>query len=71
MDTARDALMDTLELTRPQSQAILDLRLQKLTSLERDKVTEEHHGLLSRIKELRELLGDEGQHLRRHQDRAA
>jgi DNA gyrase subunit A len=59
VDSARDALMDTFELTRPQAQAILDLRLQKLTSLERDKVTEEHHGLLARIKELRELLGDE------------
>ena len=52
--------MDTFELTRPQAQAILDLRLQKLTSLERDKVKEEHAGLLARIKELRELLGDEG-----------
>jgi len=59
VDVARDALMDTFELTRPQAQAILDLRLQKLTSLERDKVTEEHHGLLARIKELRELLGDQ------------
>jgi DNA gyrase subunit A len=59
VDSARDALMDTFELTRPQAQAILDLRLQKLTSLERDKVTEEHQGLLARIKELRELLGDE------------
>ncbi len=58
-DTARDALMDTFELTRPQSQAILDLRLQKLTGLERDKVKEEHAGLLARIKELRDLLGDE------------
>ena len=59
VDAARDSLMDTFELTRPQAQAILDLRLQKLTSLERDKVTEEHHGLLARIRELRELLGDE------------
>ena len=59
VDTARLALMDTFELTRPQAQAILDLRLQKLTSLERGKVTEEHRGLLARIKELRELLGDE------------
>jgi DNA gyrase subunit A len=58
-DTAREALMDTFELTRPQAQAILDLRLQKLTGLERDKVKEEHAGLLARIKELRELLGDE------------
>ena len=59
-DTARESLMDTFELTRPQAQAILDLRLQKLTGLERGKVKEEHAGLLARIKELRELLGDEG-----------
>jgi DNA gyrase subunit A len=59
VDTAREALIDTFELTRPQAQAILDLRLQKLTSLEREKVVEEHRGLLARIKELRELLGDE------------
>ncbi len=59
VESARTALMDTFELTQPQAQAILDLRLQKLTSLERDKVKEEHLGLLARIKELRELLGDE------------
>ena len=59
VDSAREALMDTFEPARPQAQAILDLRLQKLTSLERDKVVEEHRGLLARIKELRELLGDE------------
>jgi DNA gyrase subunit A len=59
VDTAREALMDTFELTRPQAQAILDLRLHRLTALERDKVKEEHTGLLARIKELRELLGDE------------
>jgi len=58
-DTARDALIDTFELTRPQAQAILDLRLQRLTGLERDKVKEEHAGLLARIAELRALLGDE------------
>jgi DNA gyrase subunit A len=58
-DAARQALMDTFELTRPQAQAILDLRLQRLTGLEREKVKEEHAGLLVRIKELRELLGDE------------
>ncbi len=59
-DVAREALIDTFELTRPQAQAILDLRLQRLTGLERDKVKEEHAGLLARIKELRDLLGDEG-----------
>ena len=59
VETARDALIDTFELTRPQAQAILDLRLQKLTSLERHKVKDEHDGLMVTIKELRELLGDE------------
>jgi DNA gyrase subunit A len=59
VDVARDALIDTFELTRPQAQAILDLRLQRLTQLERSKVKEEHEGLLIRIRELRELLGDE------------
>jgi DNA gyrase subunit A len=59
VDSARVALMDTFELTRPQAQAILDLRLHRLTALERDKVKEEHTGLLARIRELRELLGDE------------
>jgi len=58
-DEAREALMDTFELTRPQAQAILDLRLQRLTGLERDKVKQEHRELLAKIKELRELLGDE------------
>jgi DNA gyrase subunit A len=59
VDGARDSLMDTFELTRPQAQAILDLRLQKLTSLERNKVKEEHQELLALIQELRALLGDE------------
>jgi DNA gyrase subunit A len=58
-ETARESLIDTFELTRPQAQAILDLRLQKLTGLEREKVKEEHAGLLARIGELRALLGDE------------
>ena len=58
-DSARDALMDTFELTRPQAQAILDLRLQRLTQLERSKVHDEHKGLLVLIQELRKLLGDE------------
>jgi DNA gyrase subunit A len=59
VETARDALMDTFELTQPQAQAILDLRLHRLTQLERESVKQEHQGLLARIKELRELLGDE------------
>jgi DNA gyrase subunit A len=58
-DAARDGLMEQFELTRIQAQAILDLRLQRLTALEADKIQQEHDDTLERIKELREILGDE------------
>jgi len=58
-DTAREGLMDKFDLSRIQAQAILDLRLQRLTALEADKIQQEHDEVLERIKELRELLGDE------------
>jgi DNA gyrase subunit A len=58
-EAARDALMERFELTRIQAQAILDMRLARLTALEADKVKQEHADILERIKELREILGDE------------
>ncbi len=58
-DTARDGLMSRFDLTRIQAQAILDLRLQRLTALEADKLKEEHADVVERIAELREILGDE------------
>jgi DNA gyrase subunit A len=58
-DVARAGLMDTYGLTQIQAQAILDLRLQQLTALEADAIKREHADLTERIKELRELLGDE------------
>jgi DNA gyrase subunit A len=58
-DVARTGLMDTYGLTQIQAQAILDLRLQQLTALEADAIKREHADLSERIKELRELLGDE------------
>ena len=60
-EVARDGLISQFELTRIQAQAILDLRLQRLTALESDKIREEHADLLERIRELREILGDETQ----------
>ncbi len=60
-EIAREGLMTQFELTRIQAQAILDLRLQRLTALESDKIREEHADLLERIRELREILGDETQ----------
>ncbi|MGH2848510.1 MAG: DNA gyrase subunit A [Thermoleophilaceae bacterium] len=58
-DAARDGLMERFELSRIQAQAILDMRLARLTALEADKVKQEHADTLERIKELREILGDE------------
>src|SRR5881227_3204255 len=58
-DAARDGLMSNFELTREQAQAILDLRLQRLTAMEAGKIQQEHADLVERIKELREILGDE------------
>src|SRR5918994_1438638 len=58
-EAARDGLIERFELSRIQAQAILDMRLARLTALEADKVKQEHADTLERIKELREILGDE------------
>src|SRR6476620_6780734 len=58
-DEARDALIEKFDLSREQAQAILDMRLRRLTALEADKVRAEHADLMERIGELREILGDE------------
>ncbi|MDX6539386.1 MAG: gyrase subunit, partial [Gaiellales bacterium] len=52
-DVARDGLMSRFELSREQAQAILDLRLQRLTALEAGKIQGEHADLVERIRELR------------------
>ena len=51
--------MTKFELSREQAQAILDLRLQRLTAMEADKIQAEYDDLIEMIKELRDLLGDE------------
>jgi DNA gyrase subunit A len=58
-DVARDGLVSKFELSREQAQAILDMRLQRLTALEAGKVRAEHADLVERIGELRAILGDE------------
>src|SRR5580693_3440698 len=58
-ETARNGLVERFELTVIQAQAILQLTLSRLTALEADKIKQEHADLLERIKELREILGDE------------
>jgi DNA gyrase subunit A len=57
-DAARDGLIERFELSELQAQAILDMRLARLTALESDKVREEHRVLEELIGELREILGD-------------
>ena len=58
-DAARDGLVEQFGLSAEQAQAILDMRLQRLTALESEKIKDEHADLIERIKELREILGDE------------
>jgi DNA gyrase subunit A len=58
-DEARSGLIERFELSDEQAQAILDMRLQRLTALESDKVRSEHAELVKRIAELRAILGDE------------
>ena len=44
-DIAREGLMTTFNLSEKQAQAILDMRLQRLTGLEREKIEEEYQSL--------------------------
>ena len=50
--------MDGFKLTEKQAQAILDLRLQRLTGLEREKIEEEYQEVLRMIEELKGILAD-------------
>jgi DNA gyrase subunit A len=56
---AKQALMDKYELSAIQAQAILDMRLQRLTGLERDKIVAEYEELMRQIAWFNEILGDE------------
>ncbi len=58
-EEARNGLINNYNLTEIQAKAILDLRLQKLTGLERDKIKLEHQQLMEKIKNLNEILNNE------------
>ena len=58
-DEARTGLMNGFSLTEIQARAILDMRLQRLTGLEREKVKEEYNELLKRIENFKLVLSDE------------
>jgi DNA gyrase subunit A len=58
-DEARSGLIEKFSFSEIQAQAILDMRLQRLTGLERDKIINEYKAVLALINELRTLLGSE------------
>ncbi|WP_044749245.1 DNA gyrase subunit A [Bacillus alveayuensis] len=58
-DIAREGLMQQFSLTERQAQAILDMRLQRLTGLEREKIEQEYKDLVQLISELKAILADE------------
>ncbi|HUW63388.1 MAG TPA: DNA gyrase subunit A [Spirochaetia bacterium] len=59
VDEARQKLMDNFALSELQAVAILDMRLQRLTGLEREKIEAEYAELLEKIRYLREVLASE------------
>src|SRR5215217_701815 len=59
VETARKNLIKAFKLSERQAQAILDLRLQRLTALERQKVEQEHRDLQEKIEYLESVLADE------------
>ncbi|MDO7816176.1 DNA topoisomerase (ATP-hydrolyzing) subunit A [Helicobacter pylori] len=58
-ETAKNALMERFSLSEIQSKAILEMRLQRLTGLERDKIKEEYQNLLELIDDLNGILKSE------------
>ncbi len=56
---AREGLMDKFGLSRVQAQAILDMKLQRLTGLELEKILEEYEKVLQEIREYKEILASE------------
>ena len=58
-DEAREGLMTKFSLSEIQAKAILDMRLQRLTGLERDKIQKEYEEIMQLIEKLKEILANE------------
>lgn len=58
-DEAQAGLMENFELSEVQSKAILEMRLQRLTGLERDKIQDQYREIMSKIDYYRSVLADE------------
>ncbi len=59
-DEAKAGLISTFRLSEIQAKAILEMRLQRLTGLEREKIEKEYEEIKALVKHLKEILGDEG-----------
>ncbi|MCG3085864.1 DNA gyrase subunit A [Anoxybacillus sp. LAT_35] len=59
VDVAKEGLMTKFQLSEKQAQAILDMRLQRLTGLEREKIEQEYEELVKLIAHLKAILADE------------
>lgn len=60
VDEARSGLMKNFKLTEHQANAILEMRLQRLTGLEQEKINEEYRGLIEKIAYYKGILENEG-----------
>ena len=58
-EAAKNGLMEEFNLSERQSQAILDMRLRRLTGLERGKIEDEYNEILKTIQYLKEILADD------------
>ncbi len=59
-DNAKEGLIEKFEMSEIQAKAVLELRLQRLTGMERDKIKDEHAEIMKLIAHLKEILGNEG-----------
>jgi DNA gyrase subunit A len=59
-DEAKNGLIEKFGMSEIQSKAVLELRLQRLTGMEREKIREEHAEIMKQIAYFKEILGDEG-----------
>ncbi|GIV38548.1 MAG: hypothetical protein KatS3mg033_0348 [Thermonema sp.] len=62
-ETAKQQLMERFGLSDVQAKAILDMRLQRLTGLERNKIVEEHNKVAAQIEELKAILEDKSKRM--------
>ena len=62
-EIAKTGLMGEFDLSEIQAKAILEMRLQRLTGLEREKILKEYEEIKAQIEELKDILGDEGRRM--------